>query len=444
MNPAAIFIRSDLPDCAYVAHEPSKIIRGSSSDWPLLAQELAAWQKPPSANAAADATAPPHPAHPPGLAAGYFAYDGSFEFQFHPTYQITSLDALSELNPSKSAIPSLDATEKAAISWHQHMSPEAYQTIVRRAQEYIRAGDIYQVNLALKRSLKAPSFDPLRFFRILWQRARAPQSAFLSLTDRALISASPELFLDIRPFAEFADTEAISRQERGTSPERISIRDGRSANSNNENAQQMQLCKRSIQDRTIRTQPIKGTRPRRTDPKEDQKEADELEASVKERAELVMITDLERNDLGKICDYGTVRVPELLKRVSFSHVHHLISTVEGRLRPNVTPLDAVRACFPGGSITGAPKKRAMEIIAELESEPRGFYTGAIGYFGFDGSARFNIAIRTCEYQYATSTLAFFVGSGITILSSPEMEYEETCHKARALEEAYALYQSIGS
>lgn len=389
MNPSILLIRSDLPDTAYMADKSVKVLRGSADDWPLLEEELAAWQKNQKDITSANEVA--RSPHPPGFAAGYFAYDGSFEFQFYPMYQIISPSELGFIQQAD--LQSGLSKIKGSSTWHSHTSPERYEGMVREAQEYIRAGDIYQINLARKCSLSVSAFDPFLFFRAIWQRTQAPQSAFLRLSDRVLMSASPELFL-------------------------------------------------SIEGRKILTQPIKGTRPRKSNLEEDRKEADELEASVKERAELVMITDLERNDLGKICDYGSVRVPELMKRVSFSHVHHLISTVEGTLRSSVTPIQALHACFPGGSVTGAPKKRAMEIISELENEPRGFYTGAIGYFGFDGSARFNIAIRTCEYQ--NETLSFFVGSGITLLSSPKLEYEETCHKARAIEEAYELYTTLAA
>jgi anthranilate/para-aminobenzoate synthase component I len=143
-----------------------------------------------------------------------------------------------------------------------------------------------------------------------------------------------------------------------------------------------------------------------------------------------MITDLERNDLGQVCEYGSVQVTGLCELETFAQVHHLVSTVEGRLRPDVTPLQAVRACYPGGSITGAPKKRAREIIGELEPSPRGIYTGALGFFRADGRAVFNIAIRTLVVRNGTAT--YGVGAGIVADSDDVLEYEETLHKAAGL------------
>jgi anthranilate/para-aminobenzoate synthase component I len=180
----------------------------------------------------------------------------------------------------------------------------------------------------------------------------------------------------------------------------------------------------------IRTRPIKGTRPRRLDPTADEKSAYDLITSAKEIAELIMITDLERNDLGQVCEFGTVHVPELLKLERFAQVFHLVSTVEGRLRPNVDHPAALRACFPGGSITGAPKKRAREIIAELEPEPRGLYTGALGWFGFNGESRFSIAIRTVIFEQGDAH--FHVGAGIVADSVPEKEWQETLDKASGI------------
>src|SRR5262249_37918594 len=147
----------------------------------------------------------------------------------------------------------------------------------------------------------------------------------------------------------------------------------------------------------------------------------------KEKAELVMITDLERNDLGQVCEYSSVKVTELAKLETYPQVFHLVSTVEGRLKPRIDALAALEACFPGGSITGAPKKRAREIITELEPCRRGIYTGAIGYFDFNGDAAFNIAIRTLVRE--GNELSFYTGSGITAGSVPSREYEETLHKA---------------
>jgi anthranilate/para-aminobenzoate synthase component I len=188
--------------------------------------------------------------------------------------------------------------------------------------------------------------------------------------------------------------------------------------------------------RQILTRPIKGTRPRGRDAAGDAAAASELRASPKERAELVMITDLERNDLGQVCDYGTVQARELLKLEPYAQVHHMVSTVAGRLRPGVDHIDALRACFPGGSVTGAPKKRARQIIAELEPEPRGLYTGAIGCFRYDGSSTFNIAIRTALLE-PDGRAHFHAGAGIVADSHPPQEWAETLWKASGILRAAA-------
>jgi len=257
---------------------------------------------------------------------------------------------------------------------------------VARAQDYIAAGDIYQVNLSHCFELESPVRGPLfAYYEALREASPAPYSAYLDLGGREILSSSPELFL------------------------RLSCR-------------------------SAATRPIKGTRPRFRDSEQDEKSAYDLITSAKEIAELVMITDLERNDLGQICEYGTVRVTELLKLERYSQVFHLVSTVEGLLRPEVGPLDALAACFPGGSITGAPKRRAREIIAELEPVPRGLYTGVIGCFGDNGESRFSIAIRTAVRE--GGRLHFHVGAGIVADSVPEREWEETLHKAAGLLQAW--------
>jgi anthranilate/para-aminobenzoate synthase component I len=186
-----------------------------------------------------------------------------------------------------------------------------------------------------------------------------------------------------------------------------------------------------MEGREVMTRPIKGTRARHGDAEMDAAAARELAASAKERAELVMITDLERNDLGQVCEYGSVEARELLRLERYAQVHHLVSTVTGRLREDVDHVEALRACFPGGSVTGAPKKRAREIIAELEPAPRGVYTGAMGYMGYDGRSAFNIAIRTAVLE-AEGRAHFHVGAGIVADSEPRLEWEETLWKARGM------------
>ena len=177
----------------------------------------------------------------------------------------------------------------------------------------------------------------------------------------------------------------------------------------------------------IQTRPIKGTRPRSSDPTRDAQLTCELQTSAKEMAELVMITDLLRNDLGRVCEYGSVQVPELVRLERYPQVQHLVSTVEGRLRPDVTHFAALASCFPGGSITGAPKIRAMDIIDQLEPVTRGPYTGCLGYLGFNRESQLNILIRTAVFRGGRAY--FHAGAGIVADSSPEAEYEETLAKA---------------
>jgi para-aminobenzoate synthetase component 1 len=258
--------------------------------------------------------------------------------------------------------------------------PKAYLTAVRRVLDYIAAGDVYQVNVSHRFVAQAPA-DPLDLYLRLKQQSPAPFAAFLRFRDLAVVSSSPECFY----------------QTRG---------DG------------------------IVTRPIKGTRPRGRDPRDDARLAAELLDSAKDRAELTMIVDLERNDLGRVCQYGSVVVRDPIAIETFAQVHHLVGTVEGRLRPGASPVEIIRAVFPGGSITGAPKIRAMEIIDELEPNRRGLYTGAIGYLSRCGSSAFNIAIRTILIEGDRAT--YQVGGGIVADSEPESEYEETLAKGRAL------------
>jgi para-aminobenzoate synthetase component I len=254
---------------------------------------------------------------------------------------------------------------------------------VESALRYIRAGDIYQVNLSQR--LTAPcDLSGRELFSRLSSVSPAPFSAFLDCGDGRqhgdfqIVSSSPELFL-------------------------------------------------RLSGSHIQTKPIKGTRPRDADPTRDAQLAYELQTSAKELAELVMITDLLRNDLGKVCEFGSVHVPELARLERFAQVQHLVSTVEGRLRPEVTHLAALASSFPGGSITGAPKFRAMEIIDELEPIARGPYCGCHGYLGFNRESQLSITIRTAVCQAGRAH--FNVGAGIVADSNPEAEYEETLAKA---------------
>jgi para-aminobenzoate synthetase component 1 len=277
-------------------------------------------------------------------------------------------------------------------SFESNQTRAHVEAAVVRAQEYIAAGDIYQVNLAQKFSTPFAG-NPYRLFEHLLARSPAPGGAFLDFGDTCVLSSSPELFLRIR-------------------------------------------------GRHVTTRPIKGTRPRSRDPMRDEQLAYELLTDPKELAELVMITDLERNDLGRICEYGSVAVTQLVQLERFAQVFHLVSTIEGLLRPGVDALEAVHACIPGGSISGAPKIRACEIIQALEPCPRGIYTGLIGYFDSSGDAAFSIAIRTLVQE--NGHLHFSVGSGITAGSVPAREYEETLHKAAGMQLALGTYAAAES
>jgi aminodeoxychorismate synthase component I len=372
-----------------VAAAPAEIVRGHTpEDWTRLRAGLAARQT----------ESRPDDGLPSGFAAGFVEYEGAFAFGFYEDALIYrhadhSWHEVGDLwSKIEDASPASGGTV-APPDFAPEMTRDHYCEMVARAQEFIAAGDIYQVNLAHRFS--APwQGDAFAFYEALRHYSPAPHAAYLALEGRAILSASPELFL-------------------------------------------------KISGRAIRTRPIKGTRPRRAEPHADTLSAYELRTSPKEAAELVMITDLERNDLGQVCDYGSVAVSELLKLERFEQVFHLVSTVEGQLRADIDHTTALRACFPGGSITGAPKKRAREIIAELEPAPRGLYTGAIGWFGFNGESQFNIAIRTVVIE--DDHAHFHVGAGIVADSSPEKEWQETLDKAAGiLLSAERLGESGGS
>jgi para-aminobenzoate synthetase component 1 len=267
----------------------------------------------------------------------------------------------------------------AAGPVESNFTREQYEAAVLRVKEHIAAGDVYQVNLSQR--FRVPfGGSPLSFYRRLRRTSSAPFGACLFPDGFSILSNSPERYLRI---------------------------DG---------------------DR-IETRPIKGTRPRGATPREDRKLAEELRTSVKDRAEHVMIVDLERNDLGRVCQYRSVHVPELEVVESYANVHHLVSTVAGLVHPSKEAVDCLRNSFPGGSITGAPKVRAMEIIEALEPTARGVYCGAIGYIDFAGRADLNIAIRTAVLQ--GDSLYVQVGGGIVADSDPAAEYEETLVKARS-------------
>jgi para-aminobenzoate synthetase component I len=260
------------------------------------------------------------------------------------------------------------------------MSKAEYQEAVRRIQRYIGQGDVFQVNLALRQSRRT-KVSPEMLYEWLRVVNPSPYMGLLRTPDFALVSASPELL--------------------------VKLDDGR-----------------------LSTRPIAGTRRRGATPEEDRAMEDELLGNEKERAEHVMLVDLERNDLGRVAAYGSVRVPELMTVERYSHVMHLVSQVEARLAPGKDALDVMAAVFPGGTITGAPKIRTMEIIEELEPTRRGPYTGSMGWIDYNGNMEFNIIIRTIAVQDGICHIQ--AGAGIVIDSVPEREFHECLNKAKAL------------
>lgn len=281
----------------------------------------------------------------------------------------------------------------SGIAGRWNFSREQYLAKAVRALEYIQAGDIFQVNLARRRRIDVTK-EPFEIYERLREVNPATFAAYVPISNRAgehgreaIVSSSPELFLRLR------QGEVVTR-------------------------------------------PIKGTRPRGNCPATDARARRELAASVKDRAELNMIVDLERNDLGRVCEYGTVRVASDGEIEELPTVFHRTATVTGRLREDADAVDLLRATFPGGSITGAPKVRAMQIINELEPSPRGPYCGAIGCIGLDGGMTLNLAIRTMVVSGGKADV--FVGSGIVADSVPEGEYEELEAKAAGMMAALSM------
>ncbi len=306
-------------------------------------------------------------------------------------YRLTQEDSPHEIRDTAHshliATPSIPASDLAPQfsvpgpnGLTSNFSRDDYLQAIERAIEYIRAGDIFQVNLA-QRLLFPAREDSVELYRRLRRRNPATFAGYFDLGPFQLASASPERFLQIR-------------------------------------------------NGDVETRPIKGTRRRTARPEADLFAGDDLRASEKDRAENVMIVDLLRNDLSRVCRPESVRVTQLCQLELYEYVQHLVSAVRGRLRAGMGPLDVLRAAFPGGSITGAPKVRAMKIIAELEPTARGPYCGALGYVGFDGNCDTSILIRTITA--GGGWWQFPVGGGIVAQSDPAREYEETWHKAEGL------------
>ncbi|MEY9511437.1 aminodeoxychorismate synthase component I [Bradyrhizobium elkanii] len=262
---------------------------------------------------------------------------------------------------------------------------------VQRVIELILAGDLFQANIAQCFSAKvSPLFDPLTFYCQLRSLNPAPFAALLRYDRLTIASSSPERFL-------------------------------------------------KLTGRQVETRPIKGTIARSADSGEDRRRAEILLASEKDCAENIMIVDLLRNDLSRVCTDNSVEVTALCDLESYASVHHLVSVVRGALAADQDAISLLRACFPGGSVTGAPKVRAMEIIADIEKVAREVYCGSIGFIGFNGQMDTNIAIRTVMID--DELAVFHAGGGITAMSNPEAEYEETLAKAQRLFDAFGAYQS---
>lgn len=276
---------------------------------------------------------------------------------------------------------SVASSQKMDIEINYHMKKEQYMNMVRRAKEYIAAGDIFQANLSQRLSAETGNVDAWSLYRILRSINPSPFAAFLDFGECTIVSSSPERLL-------------------------------------------------KVNGRTVETRPIAGTRPRGLDDDGDRRMRVELLMNEKERAEHIMLIDLERNDLGRVCDYGSVEVDELMITEDYSHVIHIVSNIKGRLAEGRDCFDVIRAAFPGGTITGVPKVRCMEIIDELEPVTRGPYTGSIGYISFTGDIDLNIIIRTFVIKDGVAYV--HAGAGIVADSDPEREYYETLYKAEAL------------
>jgi anthranilate synthase component 1 len=295
--------------------------------------------------------------------------------------RIQFLERELERSLSQSSVEAADPPHVTA-----RMRREDYEANVRTAKEHIAAGDIYQVVLSQRLDVKVTA-DPFTVYRALRHVNPSPYMYYLRVGDLAIVGSSPEMLV-------------------------------------------------RVEGRHVETHPIAGTRPRGRSPEEDTRLGEELKRDEKERAEHVMLVDLGRNDLGRVCEYGTVRVPQYMTLERYSHVMHLVSRVEGRLAEACDRLDALVSCFPAGTVSGAPKIRAMEIIAGLEPSWRGIYAGAVGYIDFAGNLDFCIAIRTIAMRDGLAQVQ--AGAGIVADSDPATEYDETRSKAQALMKALEL------
>jgi len=320
---------------------------------------------------------------------GFLSYDFAWEIERLPSVakddlglpkvlfvipEVTNVDRMRDWNRAPNNANRFEPRNRNRVS---NFSKKEFQQTVLKAKEYIKAGDIYQVNLSQRLEVKIKD-SPLEIYNKLRQINPSPFASYFDFGDFQIVSCSPERLI-------------------------------------------------KLENGAAKTRPIAGTRPITAS-------EEELLLDPKERAEHIMLVDLERNDLGKACEYGSVHVDETMVIEKYSHVIHIVSNVAGKLRPDKTKFDLIKAMFPGGTITGCPKIRSMEIIEELEPVKRGIYTGSIGYIGND-KMDLNIAIRTILMKGDTAYIQ--VGAGIVADSDPEREYFETLHKAQAMLEAIA-------
>lgn len=325
----------------------------------------------------------PPPAAPafPGAVLGVFDAVAAFDHVLGKAWVVGGDKAARTLRDRILAAPALPPLDwDTAAVWSAGLDRAGFEARIARVVEYIHAGDVFQVNLAQRFTAPLPpTLPPFTLYRRMRMRAPGPFAAFITGGGAALAAMSPERFLALDAHGE------------------------------------------------VETRPIKGTRPRGRDAAKDAALAIELATSAKDRAENLMILDLMRNDLSRVCRIGSVRAPQRMELESFPAIHHLVSSVTGRMRPGLGQIDLLRACFPPGSITGAPKVRAMEIIAELETASRGPYCGAYGWFGDDGAMDMAVAIRIAACKDGMAVV--HAGGGITAESDPAAEYDETLVKA---------------
>ncbi|OJX71366.1 aminodeoxychorismate synthase component I [Magnetospirillum sp. 64-120] len=394
---------------SYIAADPVDVLVGDgTSPFPHLAARLAARHHatidglPPFQGGFAgwlsydlgrhlERLPPPPPAQPrfPDCVLGEFNAVAAFDHQSGQAWVIGEDKAARHLRDRLMAAPALPPIKwRPGTQARPDLPRQQYQMRVAQVVDYIRAGDVFQANLAQRFTATAPAgLSPFTLYRRMRQLAPGPFSAFVAGSGCALAAVSPERFLSVDSHGQ------------------------------------------------VETRPIKGTRPRHSDSARDRELAAELTGSAKDRAENLMILDLMRNDLSRVCAVGSVHAPQRMALESFPAIHHLVSVVAGRLRPDQNAVDLLQAAFPPGSITGAPKIRAMEIIAQLETAPRGPYCGAYGWIGDDGAMDLAVAIRVAAWR--DGQVAIHAGGGITADSDPVAEYDETLVKAGPILRALA-------